>query len=128
MARIDIALSGDTEIGGKTAVRAVLRELTPGDLIDAGSDAEKCMLGPDGEYHLVVSPTLSGVHLLRRQIVKLIDADGAAVIDGPLDLDMFFKLNTADFLAMQQAAENLDKAGQKAMDRTVERGRGEPAS
>lgn len=127
MAEINVPLPTGSKYGERTAVVAVLRELGTADIIGAGEDAEKCVLGPDGEYHLVMSPTLSGLHLLRRQIVRLEDNAGT-VIDGPLDVPMFLKLEPADFLAVQQAAEKLDKSAQDALERMTERGRDRPAS
>lgn len=100
---------------------AVLRELTTGDLINAGAEAEKVVLGDDGEYHLVQSPTLAGVHMLRRQIVRIGD------IEGPLEVGELLKLQTADFNALQDAAERLDEVALRAAKGASERGRGDPA-
>lgn len=127
MAEIEVALPTGSKFGERTATTAILRELGTADIVGAGEDSEKCVLGPDGQYHLVVSPTLSGLHLLRRQIKRLEDLAGT-VMDGPLDVPMFFKLAPEDFLAIQQAAETMDKAGQEALDRMSERGRGAPPS
>lgn len=127
MAEIKVLLPTGSKYGERTATVAILRELGTADIIGAGEDSEKCVLGPDGEYHLVMSPTLSGLHLLRRQIVRLEDSAGT-VLDGPLDVPMFLKLEPADFLALQQAAEKLDKSAQDALERMTERGRDRPAS
>lgn len=127
MAEMTVPLPTGSKYGERTATIAVLRELGTADIVGSGEDAEKCVLGPDGQYHLVVSPTLSGLHLLRRQIARLEDKTGT-VIDGPLDVPMFFRLDSDDFLAIQEAAERMDKAGQEALDRMSERGRGTPAS
>jgi len=128
MADIDIPLPTGSHYGDHVAVRAVLRELSTADIIGAGEDAEKCVLGPDGQYHLVASPTLSGVHLLRRQVRRLVDKAGETILDGPLSLDLFARLEPADFVAIQAGAERLDAAGQAAVDRMTERGRGNPSS
>lgn len=101
---------------------AVLRELTPGDLINAGSDAEKVIRGDDGGYHLVQSPTLIGLHMLRRQIVRIGD------IEGPMEVADLLRLAMQDFDALQNAADNLDAAALKAMQTADERGRSEAAS
>ncbi|MBX9634110.1 MAG: hypothetical protein K2X44_03930, partial [Magnetospirillum sp.] len=124
---ITIPLPTGSKYGERTATTAILRELGTADIINAGDDAEKCVLGPDSQYHLVMSPTLSGLHLLRRQIVRLEDSAGT-VIDGPLSVDMFLKLESGDFLALQKAAEDLDKSAQDALERMTERGRDRPAS
>lgn len=126
MAELKIPLPTGSKFGERTATHAFLRELTTADIIGAGEDAEKCVLGPDKQYHLVLSPTLSGLHMLRRQIMRLED-DKGTVIDGPLDVDMFFKLAPADFLEIQSKAEQMDAAAQEAVERMAERGR-EPAA
>ena len=126
MAEITVPLPTGSKYGERTAVTAVLRELGTADIVGAGEASEKCVLGPDGQYHLVVSPTLSGLHLLRRQIKRLEDAAGI-VIDGPLDVAMFMRLAPEDFLAIQVAAERMDNAGQEALDRMSERGRDTPS-
>lgn len=127
MAELRIPLPTGSKFGSRTATHAVLRELGTRDIIEAGETAERCVLGPDKEYHLVRSPTLSGMHLLCRQIARLEDGEGT-VIDGPLQPELFFKLEPADFLAIQQAAEGLDNAAMTALEKMTERGRGEPAS
>lgn len=127
MAEIRKPLPKGSKYGERTATAAVLRELGTADIIGAGEEAEKCVLGPDGQYHLVMSPTLSGLHLLRRQIVRLEDNSGT-VIDGPLEVAMFLKLEPEDFLAIQDAAEGVDKSAQDALERMTERGRDRPAS
>jgi len=126
MAELKLPLPSGSKYGERTATHAVLRELSTADILNAGEEAEKCVLGPDRQYHMVMSPTLSGLHMLRRQIVRLEDKDGT-VIDGPLDVETFFKLEAADFLEIQAKAEDLDKAAQEAMERMAERGR-EPAA
>jgi phage FluMu protein gp41 len=127
MAEIKVDLPKGSKFGERTATTAYLRELGTGDIIGAGEDSEKCVLGPDGQYHLVVSPTLSGLHLLRRQIARLEDAAGK-VLDGPLDTATFFRLEPQDFMAIQQKAEDLDQAGQAAGEHMTARGRDRPAS
>lgn len=126
MADITVPLPTGSKYGERTATTAILREVGTADIINAGDDAEKCVVGPDGQYHLVMSPTLSGLHLLRRQIVRLEDA-GGTVIDGPLSVDMFLKLEPADFMEIQRKAESQDAAAKEAVDRMTERGR-EPAT
>lgn len=127
MAEIKVLLPTGSKYGERTATVAILRELGTADIIGAGEDSEKCVLGPDKEYHLVMSPTLSGLHLLRRQIVRLEDSAGT-VLDGPLDVPMFLKLEREDFLEIQAKVEDLDKSAQEALERMTERGRDRPAS
>jgi phage FluMu protein gp41 len=127
MAEIKVPLPAGSMYGERTATVAYLRELGTADIIGAGEESEKCVLGPDREYHLVMSPTLSGLHLLRRQIARLEDGAGT-VIDGPLDVALFLKLEPLDFLEIQRKAEEMDKSGQQALERMTERGRDRPAS
>ncbi|MBN2751984.1 MAG: hypothetical protein JXQ84_04680 [Rhodospirillaceae bacterium] len=101
---------------------AVLRELETADIINAGAEAEKVVLGEDGDYHLVQSPTLAGLHMLRRQIVRIGD------IDGPFEVADLLRLNRADFNALQDAADQLDAASLSQMQGTTQRGRGDAAS
>lgn len=101
---------------------AVLRELTTGDLVNAATEAEKVVLGDDGEYHLVQSPTLAGLHMLRRQIVRIGD------IEGPFEVGELLKLATPDFQALQAAADRLDAAAVQTLGETAGRGRDDPAS
>jgi len=127
MAEIRVPLPKGSKYGERTATAGVLRELTVKDIIGAGEDAEKVMVGADREYHLVQSPTMAGFHLLRRQLVRLEDEAGT-VVDGPLDPEMVFKLEAEDFLALQEAAQGLDRAAARAVEGMAARGRGHPAS
>ena len=128
MADIDVPLPKGSPDAEHLPVVAVLRALTTAAINAAGEEAERCVQGPDGQYHLVTSPTLSGVHLLRRQIRRLVDKAGTTILDGPLSLDLFARLDPADFVAVQDAAERLDAAGQAALSRMADRGRGGPSS
>lgn len=121
MAEITVALPIGFKVGEQIHTEAVLRELTTADLIEAGQAAEKVVRGDDGAYHLVQSPTLAGVEMLCRQVVRIGD------IKGPLTPPELFKLEGADFLALQAGAEQLDQAVADAMRRAAERGRSDPA-
>lgn len=127
MAEITVPLPKGSKFGERIATVAILREVGTGDMIGAGEESEKCVQGPDGAYHLVVSPTLSGFHMLRRQIMRLEDSAGT-VLDGPLTPDMMFRLAPEDFLAVQAKAQEMDKAVDAAMEEVARRGRGDTAS
>lgn len=122
MATIDVTLPVGFKLGEDRHKDAVLRELGTRDIIEAGMEAETCVMGPDGEMHLVRSGTKAGIELLRRQIVRI------GPVEGPFTLAEFFKLAPEDFLALQAAAERMDAAADKAMEGVAARGRGEPAS
>lgn len=122
MATIEVTLPVGFKLGDDCHQDAVLRELGTRDIIEAGIDAETCVMGPDGQMHLVRSATKAGIELLRRQIVRI------GPVDGPFTLAEFFKLAPEDFLALQAKAEELDAAIAKAMEGLAARGRDQPAS
>lgn len=112
--------------GGKerTLKHVVLRAPEPGDIIDAGEESEKLVYAlQNGELApvLVTSPTLSGVHVLRRQIVMLGD------VHGPLDLALLKRLPLSDFNVLQSKAEEIDAAiaaeAERASQAVTQRGR-----
>lgn len=108
---------------GKPPLKAVeLRAPTGGDVIDAQEESEKLVYAmTDGVVTptLVTSPSLAGIHVLRRQIVRLGD------IQGPLDLDFLKKLDIEDFEMIQAKARELDEAlaAQHAAREATARGR-----
>lgn len=117
---IKVPLKHGLTLGDKPQMEAELRELTVGDILEAGEESEKLVLGNDG-YELVQSPTLMGSHLLRRQIVRI------GAIDGPFTLGQLKKLHPEDFARLQAAAQSLEQAVGLAASREVtQRGRGAP--
>lgn len=109
MARIELTLTHGLQIGNDTLKAAVLREPTAGDIIDAQEEAEKLVYAVDADGHrivptLVASPTMVGVHVLRRQIVQI------GNISGPIELDMLKRLHPEDFALLQAKADELDTA------------------
>lgn len=122
MAEHVVTLPVGLKVGDAVHTEAVLRELTTRDLIEAGQAAERVVLGDDGAYHLVQSPTMAGVEMLCRQVARIGD------VPGPLTPPELFKLDGKDFLALQAGAEALDQAVVNAMRQASERGRGSPAS
>lgn len=109
MARIDITLTHGLTVGTDILKDAVLREPTAGDIIDAQEEAEKLVYAVDPDTgrlvpSLVASPTMVGVHVLRRQIVKI------GNLSGPIELDMLKRLHPDDLNLLQAKADRLDAA------------------
>lgn len=96
----------------KTRKHVTLRAPTAGDVIEAQEESEKLVYAADAAGNvaptLVTSPTLTGIHVLRRQIVKLDE------LHGPLPLDLLRKLHIEDFDLIQTKAQELDAAGNQA--------------
>lgn len=117
MAQVNVTLTHGLKLDEKPQLEAVLRSVTAGDIIEAGEESEKVVFTADGPV-LVQSPTLTGAHLLRRQVVKI------GEIPGPLTLGQLKKLDPEDFQALQAAAATLDAASVKAASSEVtQRGR-----
>lgn len=113
MRTVDVTLERGLAIGDDRFTDAVVRETTVADVLDATEESERAVPTPDG-YQMVVSPTRLGIHLLRRQIVRI------GEIEGPLTLSTLRKLSTADMEALQRAAYLLDSA---SLEVTQKRGR-----
>lgn len=117
MASITVTLRHGLKLDEKPQLAAVLRSVTAGDIIEAGEESEKLVIAADGPA-LVQSPTLTGAHLLRRQVVSI------GEIQGPLTLGQLKKFDPEDFQALQAAAATLDAASVKAASTEVaQRGR-----
>lgn len=110
MATVNCTLSKGLTIGETIHKEAVIREVTAGDLIDATDDSEKLVLTPEGSYTLIASPTLVGVHTLRRQIVSI------GTHPGPLTLSEIKLLSGKDLELLQQKAEELETASLKGVE------------
>ena len=109
MASVELTLVHGLEIGKDILKDAVLREPSAGDIIEAQEEAEKLVYAvePDSGRlvpSLVASPTMVGVHVLRRQIVKI------GNLSGPIELDMLKCLHPEDFARLQAKADELDAA------------------
>ncbi len=121
MAEQTVSLVHGLKIGETVHKEAVLRAPKVADLIEAGAQAER-VVEINGEAHLARSPTLAGLLLLGRQVVRIGDHPG------PLGRVELLKLETEDFLLLQQAAEDLDSATAKRMAESLaQRGRSDPA-
>lgn len=95
-----------------------LRELQVGDILAAQEEAEKVVPTPNG-YTLVVSPTLAGIHTLRRQIVRI------GKLQGPISPREINLLQQEDLALINRHADALDKA---VLSEVTERGRSDSAS
>lgn len=121
-ATVTVPLTKPITIGKSEITEVELREPTAGDIIEATAESELLMLAPDGPA-LVPSPTLVGVNVLRRQIVRMGD------VKGPAELAHLKRLCPDDLSALQTKADELDKAlAAEAVKQTLAvRGRdGEP--
>lgn len=113
MASTKIELKHGVTLGEKKHMTVSIRELTPGDLIDAGLQSERIVDTEDGPA-FAVSPTLMGLNTLARQLDKIGDVDAVFTVD---DLKRFHR---EDFDYLQLVAEQIDQAVFKAI---LERGK-----
>ena len=113
MAEIEFILDKGIKVGEVCHTKAILRDPTSGDVIDASVESEKVVLVPvakddQGEFinepQLVTSPTLLAAHVLRRQIVRIGD------LEGPFEMAMLRKLSPSDMNLMQKKAAELEDA------------------
>ncbi len=109
MAQVEVPLTHGLKIGNDTLKDAVLREPSAGDIIEAQEEAEKLVYAVETDGGrivptLVSSPTMVGVHVLRRQIVKI------GNLSGPIELGMLKQLHPEDFALLQAKADELDAA------------------
>lgn len=120
MAQHTITLTKGITIGDVTHCVAVLREASALDVIEAAAESEKVVMVSQGlDRHglpvlvpqLVASPTITGMNVLRRQIVKIGD------IAGPIDDAYFSKLSPEDLNALQDAADTLQHAALEVAQR-----------
>ena len=107
MAEVTITLIHGIKVGDDVLREVVLREPTAGDIIEAQEESERLVYATRGdrvEPTLVASPTMVGIHVLRRQIKRIGD------ISGPVDLHLLKKLHPADMDTLQAEADKLDAA------------------
>lgn len=122
MAKITIKLEHGLTIGKDVLREVVLREVTAGDIIEAQEESEKLVYAIENNKlvpTLVASPTLVGIHVLRRQIVSIGD------IGGPIGMELIKQLKPVDLDLLQKKAEELDGAaeGEAASREVAQRGR-----
>lgn len=118
MAEITVPLIHGLKIGEIVHREAVLRELTVADLIEAGAAAER-VVEAGGRAQLAQSPTLAGIEMLCRQVIRIGDHPG------PLTRGEIMRLHVDDFLLLQHMAEGLDQAAARAVEEAAARGRGD---
>lgn len=94
-------------VGEKNFKNVELRAPTAGDVIDAQEESEKLVYALiDGQLAptLVTSPSLVGMNVLRRQIVRI------GEVGGPIDAAVLKKLPIEDLEIIQEKAGELDAA------------------
>jgi phage FluMu protein gp41 len=121
MAEVVVKLQHDFKYGGTEYRQITLTEVTTANIIEAHEESEKLVqvLDKNGEqaHEFVVSPTLVGINILRRQITKL----GEVIVQ--LSVNDIKRLHPDDLDALQAAANKMDAAAVKAMEDAAERGR-----
>lgn len=113
MRTVNVALEKGLTIGEAEYRDAVVRESSVGDILDATEESERLRNTPSG-YQLLASPTLTAMHLLRRQIMRI------GEYQGPLTLGELRKLSSTDIGLLQGAAQAIDAASAREAE---ERGR-----
>lgn len=104
MATVTVQLRDGLRVGEETHREAELREATVADLIDATAESERLVQTPQGEFQLVPSATMLGLHVLRRQIVRV------GSHQGPFTVGELRKLSMFDLNALQALASQLEAA------------------
>ncbi|MEW4983067.1 MAG: phage tail assembly protein [Cycloclasticus sp.] len=121
MSIVEVPLEHGLKLGEAILKVATLRESTAGDVIEAQEEAEKLIMVPDEngqlQPQLVPSPTMVGVHVLRRQIKSIDD------VSGPLSLEQLKTLHPEDLNALQNMANKLDQAAEVVAEAIETRGR-----
>lgn len=120
--RMTVALADGLTLGGATYDRAVLRQLTAGDILEAQEEAERLVYAKDGTLSLVMSPARMGREALRRQVARL-EGEGGQTFEGPLGVEELGRLSGRDLAALQAGVELLDQAAVKSAEAAQNRGR-----
>jgi len=108
MATVIVKLNDGFKIGDVVHLEAEIREASSGDIIEAMEDSERVVMLPGSDRQepvLVASPTMVGIHTLRRQIVRIGD------YQGPLTLAEIKRLSPIDLDVLQKHADLLETAG-----------------
>ncbi|MBU1611929.1 MAG: phage tail assembly protein [Proteobacteria bacterium] len=103
MAQITITLFTGLKVGEEMLKDVTMRDVTAGDIIEANEESEKAVITTDGPQ-LVMSPTLVGLNVLRRQIVSI------GNIKGPISISELKKLTPHDLNQLQVQADAMDDA------------------
>ncbi len=120
--RITMPLQDGIIIGSVCYTKAILRQLSAGDILEAQEEAERLVYGKDGSLSLVMSPARMGREALRRQVLRLTSEAGES-LDGPLGIAELGRLSGRDLAAIQAGIELLDSGASKTAEALGERGR-----
>lgn len=120
--RLPIDLKDGLTVGTVTYCRAILRQLTAGDVQAASEAAERLVSTATGDLALVTSPARMGQEMLRRQIARLEDDNGGK-FDGPLEPEDMARLTVTDLRELQMGVAILDAHVEKAVEGMAKRGR-----
>lgn len=109
MSEVKVTLIHGYKLGEAALKTAVIRPYNTADLMDAEEESEKLVsaLTPEGtmEHKLVLSPTLYGRNIFRRQIVRFDD------VGGPFEIaELKQNLHPDDYALLQQKTDELDQA------------------
>lgn len=118
MSRTTVTLKHGWKIGDETHDSVVIRRPTTGDMLDAGSAAERVVATPAG-FALVQSPARAGIELLIRQIESIGTIENVSATE-----QMLRALDPDDLDALQDAADALASAD---LESSAARGRGSAA-
>lgn len=117
MATVIVTLRDGLMVGKELHHEAELREATLGDVLAATVESERLVLRPDNTgWELAASKTLMGVHLLRRQLMRV------GAFQGPFTLLILERISSTDMALLQAAADTLDRAGAAEVARAGEYG------
>nr|BDD45832.1 hypothetical protein 1 [Gammaproteobacteria bacterium] len=116
MAKIEFELIHGVEVGGQLEKHVVLRELTAGEIVEVGIEAETVVYSNYKPMY-IPSPTKVAALSLCRQVFKL------GSINGPIDLSLLKKMHADDFELMQYKATELDAAARTELEALSDRGR-----
>lgn len=125
--RLPVDLQDGLSIGKAAYRRAILRQLTAGDVQAASEAAERLVATPTGDLALVSSPARMGREMLRRQVARLEDDNGGK-FDGPLEPEDMARLTVTDLRALQMGVAILDAQVEKAVEAMGTRGRADAGS
>lgn len=117
MATLEFDLEQGIDVGGQLERHVVLRELTAGDIIEAGEESERVVYSPSGEPLMVQSSAVMGALIMCRQIKKL------GTLEGPLELVFLKKLSEDDFALLQLKCAELASVAKKELEALAGRGR-----
>lgn len=120
--RVIVPLADVLPLGKVTYTRAILRQLTAGDILEAQEEAERLVYAKDGTLSLVMSPARMGREALRRQVSSL-EGESGETFDGPLAVEELGRLSGRDLAALQAGVELLDSVAARNAEALQARGR-----